>query len=841
MTTSDSKNNTFSYKGTTLVLSDDYLKIFKLDVNKSQNNFSGDNSTPTWRIWLFDEETKKLNTYSEPSCKQYWQDPFVMGNNSVSSLESSFVSKDWNRDTGTLQLNYSHNCCDVSIFFQLESTGVIWWGKFTNKCDMPVYRFETIADWKISYNDQNSFLLPEYAMPAIEYKPVYKTEYTMHCTWDGFIITSPQDLTALYAIQDENRLMPTHTQLEGEGHDTGDLALNFYTICFRKQGESLVSVKSKLAPFNNLRQWADAYVYDNHCKIKKLKEKVDSKIYDKLASAVMVPIAGNMKEAADFIEEIPGTAMIHTPGYMSPTTESPISWDSFPNYFPPNKLYGSSEDYQNLVSKIHDCGHLFMPRNSFFYWTKNSDIDKKYSVENLAIVRIDGKKRTANWCIPGYLVSPSSTAVLKLLEEFYDKWIKMGTDVYFTNVVAAIDPCGNGYDFHPDCPAPDLLFSQLKRLMKKYGSRVPMLSEGGASWQLPLQTGHCHHPAWNPESPGPDYWRTPDRGRYVKYRSEVGVFLKNEYIRFYPHNTGCRLGQNTMSQLTYSILHSVNPKLGISSKDRFTQKNKRWLKVLSHLGQTVFHRLFGARLLKYEENKTGQIFAEYENTKIIGNFSEQDFDCSNILPECQIATNGFVFMSSDLIAGNFSVFKGSKCPEGEIIIIENNTESRYNTLPQDDSICHTEPEVCYNNSELAVKLRVKMNSFPQYGTSRGVIPLITPKGNTGSNTLEILYNMHYGTIQFLQQYPNYLNCDLTAYNLELIPEKPYDIIILAGEKPKLIINGKIFDKPLWYYVHEQVPLEKAPEKISKWKFCKEGIIWKPTDDKDFKVELIDVI
>ena len=50
---------------------------------------------------------------------------------------------------------------------------------------------------------------------------------------------------------------------------------------------------------------------------------------------------------------------------------------------------------------------------------------------------------------------------------------------------------------------------------------------------IPFATGFlAMHPAWNPEQPGRDTWRSPNRGKYLRYRNEFGVFLKNEFIRF---------------------------------------------------------------------------------------------------------------------------------------------------------------------------------------------------------------------------------------------------------------------------------------------------------------------
>ncbi len=832
--------NEYTCNGNTLILSEDRLRFLYMSAAGSGNTFLGDEQMPLWRIWLYDEETRQLNTFpAHPAEKKYWQTPLVMGNNSISSIDATFVDESWDEQNGRLCLKYRHEHVEVSFFFEFSDSGIIWWGEFQNHGPFPIYRFETIPGWKITYDEDNSFLMPEYVMPAIEYKPVYETEYGINCAWNGFNITSPGPLTALYAIQNET-FIPTHTKLKGDRQKAGKVSVVSSIVCFRNPDECLVGVKNKLTAFSGLREWTDAYISDNFGQLPKLHEKIDKNLFDKLASAVVCPVGGDMKEAAKIIKDIPGTLMIHTPGYMSPTKDSPITWDSFPNYFPPNKLHGTIEDFREMINVAHNSGHLFMPRTSFFYWTKGSDIDRQYDVEKLAMVRVDGKPRTANWCLPGYLISPSSKIVKQLLDEFYQQWRQLGADVYFTNVIAAIDPVGNGYDFHPDSPGPDLYFDQVRKMMSRYGSRMPMLSEGGACWQLPFQTGGCLNPAWNPDNPGAGYWRTPDRGVYMGYRCEVGVFLKNEYVRFYPHNTGTRLGQTSIQQLTFSLLNNVSPKLGMASADRFTKRNRRWLKILLHLGKTAFAKLYGARLLSYDYSGDGQIFAEYDTARIIANFSEHEYDCSHLLTDSSIVPNGFLFISKDkdTIAGSFSSYKEKKCPEGQIIIVENNVESRYSIMPENNMECGSPGKLSESESDLMIRFRLKMKSVPQYCNFQGAIPLVVPTEiSDDSDTFEIRYNMHYGTVQFLQKYPSYLIGDVTAYDFELMPGENYDIAVCAGRNPGMTINGRVFDKSAWYYVHEQVPLDFQPDSSSEWNFDKDNSGWEAAEDRYFDVEL----
>ncbi len=826
----------FACADAALTISPDGLSLQTLALAGCKNSFKGDKDIPLWRIWLFDEKTKRTNDYPLiPDRAQYWQSPWQMGDCSVSSLDSTLDGYEWEPDSGLLTLNYIHPDVDVRMYFKLQANSITWWADFTNKGQFPVYQIDTIPGWRVQYQEADSFLIPEHTMSAIEYRPVYKTEYTMHSTWDGFLITSPGKVWSLYAIQEPDCLLPTHTRLDGNKEKNGHVAINCGTICFRESGRSFTTVKNKISVFKDLRTWGDAYIHDNFDELPALNDKIAPELYDKIAAAVLIPLAGNITEAKNIVQEIPSPAIIHTPGYMHPTKHSPISWDSFPNYFPPNAAYGTAGDFAELITAVRDSGHVFMPRNSFFYWSKGSDVDNEFGLEKMAKVRIDGKPRTANWCLPGYIVSPSCKMVQELLEQFYEKWHGLGAEMYFTNVIGAINIYGNRYDFHPDGPGPDLFFDQIRKMMKKYGALKPMLSEAGAAWQLPYQTGFCLHPAWNPDEPGEHYWRTPDRGKYIRYRNDPGVFLKNEYIRFYPHNTGSRLGQNTIPQLTFSLLHSLNPKLGIVSKDRFTVRHKRWLNLLSHLGKTAFKTLFGARLLKYDISRNNVITAEYENCTVIGNCSNEALDCGGYLPASTIAPGGFLFLAEGLAIGALEMIAGKKLDNGQILFLENGEQKLYDTAPVDTG----QPPNCnkeFNNPDKSIDFTLRFDSLPEYGNTKGFVELIKPPASTGKNSFEIRYNMHYGSIQFIQKYPGMLICDLTSYDMELISGKLYHISIIPGDNPALVVNGKSYDQPKWYYVHEQVPLTQPPKVLDQWDFKPVDDNWQPNPALDITLK-----
>jgi hypothetical protein len=667
------KPRTYSNGNTSITLSEDGLNLEKLIVAGMKNHFSGNASSSMWKLYLFDEKTKKINTYPLYGKGYYWQNPWKMGNASISSRDAKLIGKHWDKSKKLLTLNYSHPKAKVNLFFKIKPASVIWWGNFTNKSNLPIYQFAVIDNWRLSYNQQNTFILPTSNTSGIEYKTIKKTTFCMVNAWDGFLITSPRKILSLYIVQPEHRpFLGTQTKLHSNGSPIGKLTVSSDTLCFRKKGQSLQSVKLKLTSFKNLRTWADNYIQDNFPSIKKLNEKIPESIRSKLASAYIMPTKNNMKDLSRIMTQIPGSAILHIPGYMRPISQSPSIYAPFPNYFPPNPEFGSMEDYRQLVAIARSNGHLFMPRNSFFYWVKGSDVDKKYDLKNLAKKRIDGKPRTARWELPGYLISPSSPIVLDLLHDYFGTWKKMGAEINFTNVIGAIGPYGNRYDFHPNAPAPDLYYNQIRKMMKWHGDRMPLLSEGGGAWQLPFQAGFCDHYSGNPAHSKSSYLAKASRGKFMRFHHEIGPMLGHEYVKFYPHNMNTCANLDSIPKITFYLLYGINPKFGLGKIEHLNDKNHLWMKTVATLAKTVFAPVYGTRLKHFERRSDGTLRAVYGDCTIIGNYTGKNYTIDTLYPGTQIASDGFVLYSSDksTVAGYFSKFAGHLFKNPQLVIIK---------------------------------------------------------------------------------------------------------------------------------------------------------------------------
>ena len=253
----------------------------------------------------------------------------------------------------------------------------------------------------------------------------------------------------------------------------------------------------------------------------------------------------------------------------------------------------------------------------------------------------------------------------------------MGTEVLFTNVIGAISPHGNRYDFHPNAPAPDLYYDQIRKMMKWHGDRVPLLSEGGGAWQLPFQAGFCITKAM------------PHRvkilagcGELLRFRNEIGAMLGHEYVKLYPPNIS-PASTDSIPILTDCLLYGINPKYAILNTRLLNESNYLWMRTNAILAQTVFAPLYGARLKQFDHPSDGIVRAKYGDFTIIGNYTGKDYKVDVPYPNTRIIPNGFLFYSSDksTLAGCFSEFAGHLFKTPQLIIIKRNAKEIKLYLP----------------------------------------------------------------------------------------------------------------------------------------------------------------
>ncbi len=652
---------TFSSGETRLTLDPEAGKLIKLQLPESVPFTGG----ALWELTFFDEAARKANDHPLHGRGYYWQDPWKDAGMKLDATQASLKNLSFDEKNSLLTLEYSHPAAEVQITFRLMPEAVVFQGKFTNHAPDPVTDFAVCPGLAFRLTPgEDSVIVPDFATDGIEYAAPGYLPWSMCDAWDGFLIRTTRQFTAVFNVQNPDKgYLATNSVITGDKKENA--AYTTTAVVFAETDQSRTGVATRIQAFPDLRQWADCYLAENFPAIRPLRERFDAETFTRLSRAYLAPSTEPMKKLAELVKKIPGVFILHTPGYMRPPAPGANGWDAFPNYFPPRSESGTMEEYRALIEETVQRGSLFMPRNSFFYWAEGTDVDRKYDLRKLAMIRVDGKVRTARWALPGYLVSPSSPEVLSLLEEFYQTWRGLGANVYFTNVIGAIGPYGNRYDFHPAAPAPDRFYEQIYRMMKKHGDRLPLLSEGGGAWQLPYQAGFAGHPNWNPAQPTAEFRLDPQRGTFLRTVPEVTLMLDHEFVKFYPHNAGSADSSDSIPKLSYSLVNGFNLKFGLVEAARLNDRNKRFLRTIALLAREIWSDIYGDRVESRDENN-GIVRTSYASGEAIANFSEQPFQ----IGEHTVAPEGFFYRSADgkRLAGYFSSFNGTPLPRSELIV-----------------------------------------------------------------------------------------------------------------------------------------------------------------------------
>ena len=649
--------------GATRVTIDEASKQLSFKVPGSDKIFSTAGK-PLFAFRLYDETARRDNDKPLNGTGHFWGTNLVMSGQEITSNDCELLKIEY-KTADSAVLFFKHPAAEVELTIIATATGVKSFAKITNTGDTPIYEF-TVLPFSFQLGEGENVITPFPPHIGIEFSKVISYKWAMNYAWDGFLVREGSGFLAVDRYQDiETLYLPGWGTVTGGENNT--LSFLGTTLIFIRKGESRTSIGLSVRHFADIKSWADNYRQLNFPRgMKTLAEKLTKDQFDKFSRAYLAPTWATIRNASALVATAPGTFIVHPPIYMHACKGIRSNWDAFPNYFPPIARVGTMDEFAALIRQIVDSGNLFMPRNSFYYWGVGSDYAERYDLERSAIVRIDGKPRTAMWAQPGYMVSPSSRDVLAHLEEIYQRWISMGTNAYFTNVIGAQLPDHNAFDFHPDAPAPDAFYTQLFNIHKLHGTRIPLMSEHGAFWIMPYQVGICGVGGWLRPLPG----NLEPKGTVVRSAPEVCLTLMHEYIRFYTSNTGYLAAPAGPRGIAYSLTHGIGLKAGFLNDFEMTREKRRWMRTTALIAGEIHSLNYGQPLDSYTD-KDGVITAVYGGNLNIANFSDKPLAMQAGEYSTVIAPEGFLFVSKDhnRIAGYFTEFAGNKFAEPVLLVV----------------------------------------------------------------------------------------------------------------------------------------------------------------------------
>ena len=679
-------SNIYVKDNTILALEPDARSIRYIKILGSEVNITGENS-PMWKLYYVDENVRSLNatkwidTTKEGYGMGYGQ-TWQMGNCTATSHDAVLASSSYDKEKGKLTLNYTHDDADVTLYFTLSGKNVYIDSTVTNKSDYPIQLIQAPSDWKVNYSENNTIIVNQ-ASYCVEFENVSYQKYTDSYMFNGFIVDGDNPFLVHYVQTEygksDKMIRATDSEMNGPKVNSGYFKSRKGTVVWAEKGESRDSLQISMGVYDNLKEAGEEWCAINYPEMRTLDEKAPEDIRDKMAHSYQFFSQyikfSDLIKLADAMPGVPNHHIGHSTMHnRTDKNGNPIGnkFDAFPNYFPPDSDHGTEEELAAAISHItNDLGHLFMPRQSLFYYTEGSDFARDIGVEDessLAMVRIDGYPQQGVWREPGYLASPSSEKAQEQYKEYFNKWEDMGSNIFFTNVIGAVVSLMHRYDFHPDAEAPDSMWNEIAKQQLWYSQQSPVFTEAGSSIRLPYTSGIMYDARWGKDRYTPADSYMLDRGTIIRVREDIFPLFFSKYAQQYPHNLSTDTGQISDKGLSYSLLYNIHMKNGLDGGVGWSDSKWRYFRNVAMIADVVQPYLYGKELMgeiDYDES-TGIEKANYEGSIVIGNLNETPYRNKNDV----ISKYGFDFKSADgkVYGGIYDEYNGHRFDDSKIIM-----------------------------------------------------------------------------------------------------------------------------------------------------------------------------
>lgn len=691
-----------------LALEPDAKSIRFMKILGSEVSIVGDEN-PIWTCYYVDNNVRVINATnwvdtSQKSLPITWGQVWKLGDNTATSLDANVTQTSFDEETGKLTISYSHEKSDVTMYFTLKGRNVYIDSTVKNKSENPLQFIETPTNWKVKYSENNTVIVDQQSY-AIEYENVNYQQYTEGYMFNGFIVNGDNPFFVHYVEPEygksEKKVRATQSEMNGPTENMGYFTTKKGTVVWAEKGESRDSMQVSIGVYDTLKEAGEEWCKSNYPQMRTLNEKAQESIRDKMPKSYQLYyVFVKFKDMQKFADALPGTPMHHigndTMHKRTDKNGKEIGdyYDAFPNYFPPSTVHGTEQELADAISHItNDLGHMFLPRQSLYYYTEGSDFAKDIGTDDessMAMVRIDGKPQQGIWNEPGYITSPSSEDAQEQYKKYFEKWTQMGANTFFTNVVGAITTFQHRYDFHPDAESPDSLYNAVAKQMQWYSERNPIFTEVGSSIRIPYTTGFMYNARWGLDNKTPKDSYMATRGNIIRIRDDIFPLFYSKYVQQYSHNLSTSEGQISNKAISYSLLYNIHMKNGIASD--FVPSDAKWraFRNVAMIADVVQPYIYGKELMseiEYDES-TGVECANYEGSIVTANLTETPYRNKNDV----IAKYGFDFKSADgkVYGGIYDEYNGHAFDNSKMIMIRENdskTEVYALTTAEEFEIC----------------------------------------------------------------------------------------------------------------------------------------------------------
>jgi hypothetical protein len=338
-----------------------------------------------------------------------------------------------------------------------------------------------------------------------------------------------------------------------------------------------------------------------------------------------------------------------------------------PDFYPPEPLLGTAEEFQNMIDTLQSRDYLVMLAGSSAWWMEDSptmlNLPDGLTIQDIAVIERDSTVQYYSPDDPLFACSPSSPFVKQKNAEVYDIIFNTyGADMIFEDATMSSGP----YDFNASAKSPvsirqewlDYYAGISDHAIVPEGAIIPMTESMTGIIGTSFGEFRTSNRGWD-YAADDGFWRPYPLvsrlfgDKVISYPSYAGFTENKEAFAWYSlFACPFQIDMDEMSDRPYWIV----------------EEHDGWIPVIHDFQGRVTSRIIGNQLIEYSDLDGPATLADYGDISIIKNW-EPDTPYSYEL--LSIAPDGIYARSSsgDLLAGIFTRFNDQELSSGEHYLI----------------------------------------------------------------------------------------------------------------------------------------------------------------------------
>jgi len=393
-----------------------------------------------------------------------------------------------------------------------------------------------------------------------------------------------------------------------------------------------------------------------YCQANQITRSLESKMSPATLAAfkqsVLVFFDGTSHEMLAHLDQLPAPSLIHFTRYLKGGFDK-----EYPDHLPPNPAFGTPAEFQALLSRCRELGHLVMPYTNPTWWCDHPR-GPTFLREGEAplLRRLDGSLSYERYgANDGYTVChwhPAVQAANRLT-------VRQFTEDYPIDVLFQ-DQCGARdwqYDTNPASPTPFAYSEGIVSMVAEDSRTKPLSTENGWDRIVNYESQLCGM-TWSivPTKSAPA-WRTFLKERFAPQTWEIfplAQYIAHDKTAMVHHDLGQFVTDDEVLAWTLGLGYCMSYRIRASSLDQAS--SRQWLLWLDRLQKSVCSRFVGEPVRAFVHDRganptfenDGLLRATYGPVEIVANLNAHPM----LSGSYELASHGFRATAPGVVAAN---------------------------------------------------------------------------------------------------------------------------------------------------------------------------------------------